>query len=646
MVALLVIGMGALALRLVAVGWGLPYVDHNDEPSAANTVLGMIRRNDWNPQFFEKPSLYYYALRLVFAAQIANGLASGLYTSLADLPLGTYYYVTTPGLFVWGRALSALLGAATTVLVYFAARRPWGGMVALTASVLLAVLPFHVRHSQYMTVDVATALTTLLALWAALRLLGTSGWRAYALAGFAAGVAASTKYNAGLVVLAIGTAHLLVWGRASLRQAARLAWAALWSTAGFVVFTPYALLAPGAFVAGMLKQYGKYSIAKGGDLANRWPIAGYAQFFWNEGLLPPLCIAVLVGVALIVWRRDRAGLVLLGFVGPYLLFCVAQVEHFFRNLLPIIPALMIVGAVGIVAVAGWLAAWLRSSEPGRVGLVGALLGLVAMLPLQHTLATDALFLRPHARIRAERFLRDQVPHGAPIAAALNPLAIGQQGFVLPLEDVTEHDVGWYRAQGFRYLVANVRVHHQVYDQMRAQGQVLAAFEGEVDNRSAPHIEVLDLGFQPELLAIQRNDVQFEHGLRLLGWQHGAGDLRSGFAPLDGAEAVQAGQGLLLNLYFQVGERLPVDYTLFVHLLDANGTTVAQRDTVIRAADYPPSHWQQGELAIEMADLPLPAGLAPGQYTLQIGLYDAATMARLAIPGSQDNAVILGTVDVR
>lgn len=166
--------LGAFALRVTAAGWGLPYVDHHDEPSAANTALRMLQRGDWNPQFFEKPSMYYYALRATFEAHWRYGLMTGLYTAISQLPEGTNHYVTTPGFFVWGRVLTAFFGALTVGLLFVVGRRWWGTAVGVVAAVIIAVLPFHVRHSQFITVDVMTGLMTLLALWAALRLLDDS----------------------------------------------------------------------------------------------------------------------------------------------------------------------------------------------------------------------------------------------------------------------------------------------------------------------------------------------------------------------------------------------------------------------------------------------------------------------------------------
>jgi 4-amino-4-deoxy-L-arabinose transferase-like glycosyltransferase len=114
------------------------------------------------------------------------------------------------------------MGTATVGLLYVVGRRFWSDRAGLAAATMLATLPLHIRHSQYITVDVAGGLMTLLAIGAALRLLEHRDLRSYTLAGLAAGLAAGTKYNAAAVVLIIGVMHVLRWGRASLRQLWRL----------------------------------------------------------------------------------------------------------------------------------------------------------------------------------------------------------------------------------------------------------------------------------------------------------------------------------------------------------------------------------------------------------------------------------------
>jgi hypothetical protein len=270
---------------------------------------------------------------------------------------------------------------------------------------------------------------------------------------------------------------------------------------------------------------------------------------------------------------------------------------------------------------------------------------VALHPLINTIALDELFAQPHSKVRAGDYVREHLPRGAPIAMALNPVAWPNEPMLTLTEDVAEHDADWYRAQGYRYLVGNVRDDVARYKELRAQARVLAAFEGELDGRSSPHMEVLDLGLQLDRLAIERRDTAFGGKLRLLGYQRGAGKLRAAFSPLAGAPSVRPGQALQLNLYWQALAKIDKDYAIFLHLLDAQGRAVAQRDTLIRGYDYPTSRWQPGELAIDLADMYIPPELPDGMYRLEIGVYDMQSMGRLPIAGESSGARTLMEIQV-
>jgi mannosyltransferase len=82
--------------------------------------------------------------------------------------------------------------------------------------------------------------------------------------------------------------------------------------------------------------------------------------------------------------------------------------------------------------------------------------------------------------------------------------------------------------------------------------------------------------------------------------------------------------IALSLEMRIERRLPADYKLFTHLLDAGGRTIAQRDVVLLDNAYrTTSQMEPGtrlrlELAIEGAPDVLAAGRAVG-----IGLYEAA-----------------------
>jgi hypothetical protein len=94
-------------------------------------------------------------------------------------------------------------------------------------------------------------------------------------------------------------------------------------------------------------------------------------------------------------------------------------------------------------------------------------------------------------------------------------------------------------------------------------------------------------------------------------------------PSPGAgDSAEDAEVTLLTSWETGGARF-VSLAMFVHLLDAAGNIVAQDDGL----GYPPHTWQPGDRFLQLARLPLPADLPPGDYRLQFGLYDRATGAR-------------------
>jgi hypothetical protein len=87
-----------------------------------------------------------------------------------------------------------------------------------------------------------------------------------------------------------------------------------------------------------------------------------------------------------------------------------------------------------------------------------------------------------------------------------------------------------------------------------------------------------------------------------------------------------------------------DYSVFVHLRNAEGVTVAQRDTQPLDGLYPTSQWRVGETVAQPLEFGLPDDLADGTYALYIGLYRLDTLTRLPVTDdtSGENALVLDT----
>ncbi len=102
----------------------------------------------------------------------------------------------------------------------------------------------------------------------------------------------------------------------------------------------------------------------------------------------------------------------------------------------------------------------------------------------------------------------------------------------------------------------------------------------------------------------------------------------------------------LTLTWQSNAPLPVDYNTFVHVRNAAGETVAQKDQPPLQGAYPVSLWDPGEIVADKITIPLPANLPDGSYSIIIGMYDLRTGLRLAVPGTPDNGLVLTTMEFR
>jgi hypothetical protein len=101
----------------------------------------------------------------------------------------------------------------------------------------------------------------------------------------------------------------------------------------------------------------------------------------------------------------------------------------------------------------------------------------------------------------------------------------------------------------------------------------------------------------------------------------------------------------LTLYWQALGPVGADYTVLVHLLDAEGGIAGQGDGPPAGGFYPTHVWDPGEVVVDEHAVAIQAGTPPGTYQLVVGLYRLSTGQRLATAGGQD-VVLLGEVEVK
>jgi hypothetical protein len=104
--------------------------------------------------------------------------------------------------------------------------------------------------------------------------------------------------------------------------------------------------------------------------------------------------------------------------------------------------------------------------------------------------------------------------------------------------------------------------------------------------------------------------------------------------LDGYELVgtriKHGDPIALILYWRTLKKVDKDYTVFAHLVDANGQMVAGYDSQPRQGSAPTSSWSVNALLPDGIIIPIGADVPSGDYKLKVGLYYLPTLQRLAI----------------
>ena len=397
--------LGALLLRLWGIRHGLPFSYNIDEEGHFVPVAIGFFGHDLDPGYFLNPPGYTELLYALYAVWFGGREAVA------------HAYLNDPSeVFLIARATAALLGTLAVWLLYLAGARLFDRRVGLLAAALGAVAFLPVFYSHLALNDVpATAPATLALLGTALVLRG-GGMRAALLGGLGAGLAAGTKYTAGIVLLPLVSAIVVVARERReplLRAVAAPTLAAgAAALAGFLVANPYALLDFQAFHAGIARQR---RLASGEELAKlgltqRNGIVYYLwSLTWGLGWIPAL--AALGGAARLALRDRRLALVLLPAPVLYVLFMGLQERYFGRWLLPVLPIVVLLAAYGGMALARAVA-----TRAPRFALPAAALVAVALLAqgLVASLHVDRVLARPDTRGSARTWLLANVPAGAKV----------------------------------------------------------------------------------------------------------------------------------------------------------------------------------------------------------------------------------------
>ena len=226
-----------IALRWYGIDWALPQMFHPDETRMLYAVND-ISWDNLNPKFFAYGSFPIYLLKILHSSN--EILAKWLNKAPVDF-------------FLLGRAVSALFGSLTLLILYRFGKRFFSERVALLSTAFLAFTVLHIQLSHFLTVDVMLTCFVVLAIYFMTALLeGTHSTRYYLLSGVVIGLAMATKVSALPLYGVFLVAHLCValnsrWATSVNRRSTSaltgiFLLALLLSGVTFFICEPYALL--------------------------------------------------------------------------------------------------------------------------------------------------------------------------------------------------------------------------------------------------------------------------------------------------------------------------------------------------------------------------------------------------------------------
>ena len=416
-VALLAVLILALVLRARGITWGLPYSFQNADEGLMVEKGFRVARGHLDPDWFLYPSFFFSMLAATFwlAGLVLHGADAPSFVSLDAFVVDPTPY------FLAARLLAVVCGVVAVYLVFRLGRAAYSPRVGLLAALLLAVVPLHVRYSHVAVTDVPAGTFGLAALVALVAAVRRSSPRLLVAGALAAGVATSTKYNLGMLIV---PALIAAWyvaaaddlGRHARRFAVLVASRVLPPLAlAFVVASPYTLLDPSHFLSDLRRQ--------NAIVANGWlgfENAGNGYWYNLSVNLPSSLGVVLVvlgvaGLAAALLRRRRVDVLLVSYVAAYYLYVSSWNELMDRYLLPVVPVLLVLAARACVAAPR--VARVRRHIPvfAPAFAVVCLLAVAFVVPLQASIRYGSGLSGTDVRSVAKQWVERHIPGGTVIA---------------------------------------------------------------------------------------------------------------------------------------------------------------------------------------------------------------------------------------
>ncbi len=632
-------------------------------------------------------------LFLAHARQFAAGLSSGNFSQTLGIGYpgvtvagwaapAVSLFQTEWGAYVAGRAALALLTGLLLLALYGQAKLLWGREPALIAVILLALDPYTLAYSRLLHIAAPLALFITLAGLSSLLWLRHRRNRWLLLTGLFGGLALLTKSTALLLGPMLG-ALVLGWavtagawrnGRWWLRVAGGLLAAGGVSAIIFFALWPAMWVDPWGALSLTFGKLLNDQEAGAGNLGMFW-LGQFAQdpgpLFYPVAFLlkstPWLLVGLFLSVACGVgrsafplrgtWNVERgtcnlqpATLALWLFALTYLVIMTIASKKSIRYMLPAFPVFYLLAGLAFHQMGQSLVKYLQQRSPitnYQLPQIIAIITVTAFALFYHPYyftyynplalgwrwAPNALLVGWGEGLDvAARYLNERPP--ARVSAWyewLFPLYYhGQTEPVVPPENLITADYSVLYINQVQRNIPGPNIIH--YFRARRQPEYTVTLAG-VDYAWVYPGPIA--GFRPDPAPQYPLAGEFGSEARLLGY-----NLRP--------QPAAGGQSLIITLYWQALATPPAGRFVYLRLVDEQGHIWARADSPPVMGLWPSTRWQPDMLIEDAHELPIPPGTPPGNYRLEVGLYDPGSGQPLPAGGQplgQGGGLLLGQVPV-
>jgi len=611
-----------------------------------------------------------------------------------------YMYVLAPFLLLLGKTpfvlkfVSAILGILTVPILYLLTRELLGSrMVALLASSLLAVSYWHLNYSRMGREIVLVPLLVLVTLWLLLRALSTGRWADFTWAGVSLGVGLYNyqpmRFLPILIVLYLGCRFVMDRGFWKAYRW-KLVLPLLIALLVFVPLASYFVTHADIFLMNA-RNVSIFNPELNEGSPWRALAASTARMMASFHLLPDpnarqnpagrplldpvsgLFFLVGLGLTLLRWRQPQYLLILVWLLVMSLPAVLAvPVPHSARSI-GLLPLACILPAMGLDGGLRWLK---RRGTPrsvlrvspfvlGLLFLVVALFTYVDYFTVWGGEELDAAFDVSFAEA-AEVMNSLSRPGGVwilPLTSLADPELVHETVEFLYGGSAPHHYLRLDEDTVAEELTALTRPYDEVWvvewDQSALSGAelyygdpkgvlsfLLTKYGAELGRQEFPTFDIVSYGLPatPDFALagpLEPLDASFENQLLLRGIAYGGSSQETTSTPSEvEAKVLPSGKGAWVALQWEAAARLSSDYKAAVYLVDERGRLLAQMDKVLLSKDLlTTSHWPAGQVVMEYYTLLCPPATPPGQYHIEVGVYDAQSMARL--PALDEAGMISG-----